>query len=113
MLTAAVLFPFKKGLGRTREFPTPAGTRLPPIYLSSIGVIVFSLDIVGISNTVALGLAFLLGLALNLRTPGHVVKEFDDKSLLILYALVGSTTLVVKLLQSSLAPYAAPAATGS
>ena len=113
VLTAVVLYPFRKGLGGAREFPTSVGTRLPAIYLSAVAVIVFSLDIVGVSNVLALGLAFLLGFALNLRLPRQVVKEFDYKSLLILYALVGSTTLVVTLLQTTLVPYATPAASGS
>lgn len=113
VLTAAVLYPFGKRLGGAREFPTSVGTRLPAIYLSAVAVIVFSLDIVGISNVLALGLAFLLGFALNLRLLRQVAKEFDYKSLMILYVLVGSTTLVVTLLQSTLVPYVTPAASGS
>ena len=113
ILTAAVLFPFRKALGGAREFPASTGSRLPAIYLSAVAVIVFSLNIVGVSNVLALGFAFLLGLSLNIQSPGRVAKEFDYKSLLILYALVGSTTLAVALLQTTLVPYATPAASGS
>jgi len=112
-LTAVALYPFRKRLGGAREFPTSVGTRLPAIYLSAVAVIVFSLDIVGVSNVLSLGMAFLLGLALNLRAPQQVAKEFDVKSLLILYVLVGSTLLVVNILQTSLVPYVAPAVSGS
>jgi hypothetical protein len=84
----------------------------PMVYLCVVVSIIFSLDIIGISNDAALGIAFLVGFVFTSRSLRRVAKEFDFKSLLILYALVGSVTIIASLIRPALDPYVAPVASG-
>jgi Na+/H+ antiporter NhaD/arsenite permease-like protein len=93
--------------------PRSAVGWIPAAYLVGSVVIVFSLDFLGISGVVALGLAFALGFAFTFRHPGKVAKEFDGKSLLILYALVGLVALVASVVEPMILPYVAPVASGA
>ncbi len=81
-------------------------------YLAGAATIVFSLNFLGVSNVVALGLAFALGFAFTFRSLGRVAKEFDVRSLLILYALVGLVALLATLIEPVLLPFVGPAASG-
>ena len=85
----------------------------PAVYLCAVGAIVFSLDIVGISNVITLGIAFLLGFVFTSHSLRRVVGEFDWKSFLILCFLVGSVAVVSAMIRSTLAPYVFPVATGT
>jgi Na+/H+ antiporter NhaD/arsenite permease-like protein len=58
-------------------------------------------------------MAFALGFAFNFRTVRRVAKEFDLRSLLTLYALVGVVALLATLIEPTLLPFVAPAATGA
>jgi Na+/H+ antiporter NhaD/arsenite permease-like protein len=111
-LTAAALYYFSRRAGGEREFSTPVTGRWPLVYLVAVGVIVFSLDTLGVPSVLTLGVAFLLGFAFTFRTPRSFAKEFDYRSLLILYLLIGSIMVVGVLLSSELSPYIAPAARG-
>jgi Na+/H+ antiporter NhaD/arsenite permease-like protein len=89
------------------------GSWLPAGYLAGSAAIVFSLNFVGVSSIIALGLAFVVGFAFTFRSPRSFVKEFDLRSLLILYVLVGSVALVAAFIEPILLPYVSPASTGA
>ena len=109
ILTAIVLYSFRKSEGGEREFSAPLLPRLPLGYLLAVGVIVFSLDTLGVPGVVTLGAAFFLGVPFTLRSPRRLMMEFDFRSLLILYVLIGSVALVAALLQPVLIPFVGPA----
>jgi Na+/H+ antiporter NhaD/arsenite permease-like protein len=85
----------------------------PAAYLAGSAAVVFSLSLLGVSNVVALGLAFVLGFAFTFRSPRRLVKEFDLSSLFVLCALVGGVALLANLVEPVLLPYVAPAASGA
>lgn len=111
-IAALMLLPFRaKTADRGRATPR-VGSWLPAAYLAVSAAIVFVLNFVGVSSVISLALAFALGFAFTFRSPRRLVKEFDLKSLLILYVLVGSVILAAALIEPVLLPYVAPAATG-
>ena len=97
----------------TQGVPRRAIAWIPAAYLAGSVAVVFSLNFVGISGVIALGLAFALGFAFTFRSPKKVAKEFDVKSLLILYALVGLVALVALVVEQVISPYVAPVASGT
>jgi Na+/H+ antiporter NhaD/arsenite permease-like protein len=113
ILTAMVLLPLRKREGGEREFSAPLVPRLPFGYLVSVGLIVFSLDALGMSGVLTLGVAFALGVPFTFRSPRRMLKEFDYRSLLILYMLVGSIALVAVLVRPFVVPYVGPAVEGN
>ena len=113
VLTAVALFYFARKEGGAREFSAPILPRLPLIYLLIVGLTVFSLDTLGVSNVLTLCVAFILGLPFTYRSPRRLLKEFDYRSLLILYLLIGSIALVAALAQPVLIPYVGPAVAGN
>ena len=64
-------------------------------------------------GVVSLGAAFLLGVPFTIRSPKRLLKEFDYRSLLILYLLIGLATLVAVFMRPILAPYVGPALSGN
>jgi Na+/H+ antiporter NhaD/arsenite permease-like protein len=113
ILTAIALYSFKKREGGEREFSAPLLPLLPLAYLAAVGLIVFSLDTLGVSGVLTLGVAFILGVPFTFRSPRRLLKEFDYRSLLILYVLIGSIALVAAVLQPVLIPYIGPAVAGN
>ncbi len=111
VVAVAMLYPFKRRLGGAREFPADIGSWSPAVYLVAVTAIVFSLDVVGVPSVMGLLISFLFGFGFT-RSVGTVAKEFDLKSLLILWGLVGSVAVVSFLLQPVLVQLVAPAATG-
>jgi len=111
-LAALSLLALRGKVGDVKEGQTPAASPLPAVYLCLVALIVFSLDLIGVSNVLALCVAFLLGFVFTFNSLRSFVGEFDFKSLLILYFLVGSVTLIAAILQPILEPYVAPAAAG-
>jgi Na+/H+ antiporter NhaD/arsenite permease-like protein len=112
LLAAFSLLALRGKMGEVREGNAPATSRLPAAYLCVVALIVFALDLIGVSNVLALGLAFVFGFVFTFDYLRNFVKEFDFKSLLILYFLVGSVTLIAALIQPILEPYVTPAAVG-
>jgi Na+/H+ antiporter NhaD/arsenite permease-like protein len=112
-LTAVALYYFRRKEGGAREFSAPILPRMPLVYLFIVGLTVFSLDTLGLSSVLTLGIAFILGLPFTFRSPRRLLKEFDYRSLLILYLLIGSIALVAALAQPVLIPYVGPAAAGN
>ncbi len=112
-VATALLFGFRtKAVGRGTE-AARIWSWLPAVYLAGSALIVFSLNFLGVSNVVALGLAFVMGFAFTFRSLRKVAKEFDLRSLLTLYVLVGAVALLASLVEPILLPYVAPAATGA
>lgn len=112
LLVAVSFLAFRKKLGYSVEDPASKVSLTPMFYLCVVVAIVFSLDIIGMPNEVALGIAFLAGFVFTSRSVRRVVKEFDFKSLLFLYFLVGSVTLIALIIGPALQGYIAPAAAG-
>jgi len=108
-----LLFGLKARVGGRGVGTARVGSWLPAAYLAGSAAIVFSLNYVGASNVVALGLAFVLGFAFTFRSPRSVAREFDLRSLLVLCVLVGLVALLASLVEPVLLPYVAPAATGA
>ena len=112
-IAALLLFRFRgKAPNQSVDAPRIVSWR-SAAYLAASAAIVFALNFVGVSSIISLALAFALGFAFTFRSPRRLVKEFDLKSLLILYVLVGSVTLVAALIEPELLAYVAPAATGA
>lgn len=113
VLAAAALYSFRKREGGAREFSAPILARLPLYYLVAVGLTVFVLDSLGVAGVLTLGVAFALGVPFTIRSPDRLVKEFDYRSLLILYLLIGAVALLAYLLQPVLVQYVSPAASGN
>ncbi len=114
-IIAAVSLFAVKGKARSVQRENLVSKRLPfpAVYLCAVVVIVFSLDIIGISNVITLGIAFLLGFVFTSHSLRRLVGEFDWKSFLVLCFLVGSVAVVSAMIQSTLTPYVVPVATGT
>jgi len=93
-IAATLLLGFRGRVSSGRGATAKAGSWRPAAYLAMSAAMVFSLNFAGVSNVVALGLAFALGFAFTFRSPRRLAKEFDLRSLLILCALVGVVALV-------------------
>jgi hypothetical protein len=94
IIAAIILLPFRKRFGDAKEFPTSAGTKTPAIYLVTVILAIVLSDLLGLTPYFSLGIGFLLGFLFSFRSLAQVVREFDLKSLLILYGFVGSITLI-------------------
>jgi len=113
LLTVAVLYPLGRRVGGAREFSAPVLSRIPMVYLAVVAITVFTLDIIGVPSVVSLGAAFALGLPVTALSPTRLAKEFDYRSLLTLYLLIGAIAVLAYLAQSTRAPLVGPAAEGS
>jgi Na+/H+ antiporter NhaD/arsenite permease-like protein len=113
VIAALVLYRFRaKAQDKGRAAPK-AWSWLPAAYLAGATAVVFSLSFAGVPSVVALGLAFALGFAFNFRSLKSLTWEFDLRSLLILYALLGGIALLATLIEPVITPYVAPAASGA
>jgi Na+/H+ antiporter NhaD/arsenite permease-like protein len=113
VIAALLLFRFRGKVANQGRGSAGVGTWLPAAYLGGSAAMVFSAGFLGVPNVVALGLAFALGFAFNFRAVGRVAREFDLRSLLTLYALVGVVALLATLVEPTLLPFVAPAASGA
>jgi Na+/H+ antiporter NhaD/arsenite permease-like protein len=113
ILSALVLLPFRKRFGAPKEYPAPLGSKSPPIYLALVMLIVLTSSILSLPSYLSLGIAFSSGFFFTFRALRSLVKEFDLKSLLILYAFVTTVTVASILLGSVLVPYVAPIGSGT
>ena len=113
VIAALILFPFRGRAADQGRAKPRLGSWLPPAYLSTSAAIVFLLNFFGVSSVISLALAFALGFAFTFRSPRRLVNEFDLRSLLILYILVGLVALVAALIEPDILPYVAPVASGA
>ncbi len=112
-IAAAFLFYFSRKLGGRREFSAPLMQKLPPAYLAAVGLVVFVLDYFGVSTVLVLGIAFLIGLPFTIRAPRRLGREFDLRSLLTLFVLVGGVGVLGLVLQPYLVSYVEGVASGT
>jgi Na+/H+ antiporter NhaD/arsenite permease-like protein len=112
VIAAAALFPFSRRIGGAREISSSIGSVAPAIYLVIVATAIILSDFVGIPSYVSLGAGFLLGFIFTFRQPIEVVKAFDVRSLLTLYAFVGSVAVASFVLKPILVPYVQPVASG-
>jgi Na+/H+ antiporter NhaD/arsenite permease-like protein len=112
LIAVAALYPLGRKLGRFRGTPNSTGSLFPLIYLVSSAIVVFSSDLFGVPSYQALGISFLMGFLFTFRSLGRLPQEFDLKSLLILYLLLGSVTVTATFIEPAIAPYALQAASG-
>jgi Na+/H+ antiporter NhaD/arsenite permease-like protein len=113
VIGVVLLFLFRREVAPQAKVPTALGSLSAAVYLAGTVAIVFVLNFLGVSTVVALGVAFAFGFAFTFRTPRRLAKEFDLKSLLTLYVLVGAVAVAAALIGPLLAPYVAPVATGT
>ena len=111
-IAAAALMPLRKRVGGGREFPSTAGSITPGIYLALVIVVIIVSDVYGLAAYIALGVSFVLGLLFTFRSLRQVFHDFDFRSLLILYAFVGSISVASVFIGPALSGYAAPVAEG-
>ena len=111
VICVAALYPLRHSSGG-RAPPVGKGGLLPAAYLLMVVSVVFSSDFLGVSSVAALGASFFLGLLLNIRSLRTFPKEFDLRSLLILYFLVTGVAVLAALAGPSVGAYAAEAASG-
>jgi Na+/H+ antiporter NhaD/arsenite permease-like protein len=112
-IAGLLLFRFRGRVAKQAGSSAMIGSWRPAAYLTGSAAMVFSAGLLGVQNVVALGLAFALGFAFNFRAVRRVAREFDLRSLLTLYLLVGVVALVAALIQPALVPFVAPAASGA
>jgi Na+/H+ antiporter NhaD/arsenite permease-like protein len=110
-IAALLLFKFRAKVANRNGAAPRIGSWAPAAYLAGSAAIVFFMNYVGIPNVVALGLAFAMGFAFTLKNPRRLAGEFDLRSLLILWALVGAVALLGAVIGPVILPYVAPAAT--
>ena len=111
-IAALALFAFRGQAGGGGGASPRAWPWRPAAYLAGSAAIVFLLNFIGVSSLFSLGLAFALGFAFTFRSPRKLAKEFDLRSLLILYLLVGAVAAAAVLVEPVILPYVAPAAGG-
>jgi Na+/H+ antiporter NhaD/arsenite permease-like protein len=113
LLSAALLYPLSRREGGSREFSAPAGSFYPALYLLAVVVTIFSSDLLGIPDTLALGISFLIGFLFTFRSLVGISREFDLRSLLTLFLLVASVTAIAAVARPILEGYASMAASGN
>jgi Na+/H+ antiporter NhaD/arsenite permease-like protein len=84
----------------------------PALYLASSAALVFFLSFLRVPSVIALAAAFLMGFVFTFGSFRSVATEFDLRSLLILFALVGSVYLLGAVVAPFVLPYVAPVAQG-
>jgi Na+/H+ antiporter NhaD/arsenite permease-like protein len=114
LIAAVSLLTIRSKVGHIQhENLLPKRFPFPVVYLCAVGAIIFSFDIIGISNEITLGIAFLFGFIFTSRSLKRLVGEFDSKSFVILCFLIGSVAIFSATIRSTLAPYVLPVAIGT
>lgn len=111
-LAAVALIPLALRTKGPREPSGPVGPLTPALYLGLVTLAVLASDLVSIPTYAPLGAGFVAGFAFNSRNLPAVRKEFDSRSLMILWVFVASITIASYLLLPYLSPYVGPAARG-
>ncbi len=112
VLASVALIPLSRRFRGPRDAPSPLGSYTPALYLAYVTVAVLLADFYGLPSYVPLAAGFLGGFAATRRDLRTLWKEFDVRSLLILYAFIASVTVAAYALAGYIAPYVAPAALG-
>lgn len=113
IIATVAILPLRKRVGGGREFPSSTvGSRIPGLYLALVIVVVIASDVSGLAPYIALGVSFVVGFLFTFRSSRTIIREFDLKSLLILYLFLGSITIISIVVGPSLVRYASPVASG-
>lgn len=112
-IAIVVLYPLSRGVRRPDSSIPSKGSLAPAVYLAIVAAVVFSANLLGISNVLSLAVSFLLGFPFTFRAIYRISDEFDVRSLLILYGLVALVTVVAVVIQPLAGPYAAQAVSGA
>jgi Na+/H+ antiporter NhaD/arsenite permease-like protein len=111
-LIATVLLLAFKGKKVKAQRAILTGRAKPAVYLTGTAVLVFVLNFLGVSSLIALGAAFALGFAFTYRSLVKLTLEFDGRSMLVLWVLVGAVALAALAVGPALVPYVGPVARG-
>lgn len=112
LVAATTMYPFHKQVGRPTVRVEDQLDPRPAIYLGAVATMVFVLNMLKVPSIVPLGAGFALGFAFTARSLGRLRREFDLRSLLTLYLLIGAVSAASLFLQGVLEPYVEPAARG-
>jgi Na+/H+ antiporter NhaD/arsenite permease-like protein len=106
LITAMVLYPLSRRIGAPRDFGDKSWSKGPAVYLALVGTIIFSFSFAEVPDVFSLGISFLAGFVFNSKAVKRIRGEFDVKSLLILYLLIASVTVVSLTFRRVITPYA-------
>lgn len=111
-LAAIALVPLALMTRTSRDPRAAIGSWMPGVYLALVTLAVLLSDPLSIPSYVPLGVAFMLGFAFTRKNLRGVRREYDFRSLLLLWVFVASVSVAAYLLTPSIASYVAPAASG-
>ncbi|MDG7012799.1 MAG: hypothetical protein JRN46_01060 [Nitrososphaerota archaeon] len=92
--------------------PAAIGRFTPAAYLAYVAAAVLAANLYGLPSYVPLAAGFLGGFASTGRSLRALLREFDVKSLLVLYAFITAVAFAAYYLSGYIAPFVAPAAQG-
>lgn len=110
VLASVAIFPLSRRFRGPRDVPPPLGSYYPALYLAYVTAAVLIADFYALPSYVPLAVGFAGGFAATRRSLHALWKEFDLRSLLILYGFIASVTVVAYVLVDYIAPYVGPAA---
>jgi Na+/H+ antiporter NhaD/arsenite permease-like protein len=111
-IATVALVPLALRLRGPRDLPSSVGPATPAYYLALVTLVVLAFDFIGMPSYVPLGIGFMAGFGFNLRNLTQVRREYDLRSLAVLYVFVASITAVSYFLMPYLVPSVMPAARG-
>jgi Na+/H+ antiporter NhaD/arsenite permease-like protein len=111
-LAAVALVPLSLKARGPRDAKRSIGSWRPAAYLALVTLAVLASDPLPIPRYVPLAVAFLGGFAFNFRALGSVRREFDLRSLLLIWVFVAAVTGASYFLLPYVSPYVLPAARG-
>ena len=112
-LAALALYPFSRQKRDGAGERVSVGSLLPAWYLAIITACVLASDYARFPAYAGLALGFVLGFGFTWRDVWAVRREFDARSLLILWVFVGSVAAAAYFLSGAAEPYVGPAAAGT
>ena len=112
VIASILLFAFRGRRVRVSEVQLTSQVSKPAVYLIGTALIVFVLNFAGISSLVALAAAFGIGFAFTYRSLVKLALEFDVKSMLVLWVLVGVVALAALVVGPALSSNVGPVAQG-
>ena len=113
VLGALALLPFALRVHGPESRNQRSGSSLPLLYLMLVAAVILLSDSFGTKPYVPLGVAFMFGFAVNFRSPAKVLREFDLRSLAVLYLFVASVTVAAYYAAPYIVGYVGPVASGS
>jgi Na+/H+ antiporter NhaD/arsenite permease-like protein len=110
-IAALAMVPFARRRRLLSEPPVRASSA-PGVYLGVVAASVVALDFAHVPSYVPLGLGFALGFVFTYRAPGRVAREFDARSLLVLWVFVAAVSVASLALSGYLEGFVRPVAEG-